>query len=85
METGARLGRSHTLYFAFGSATDLPGALTIPDQIAANKFPYYDALEAADAAYKEGRIDVGALEKLLGEKLAAQLVQVHQEATGEER
>lgn len=63
----------------------LPGALTIPDQIATNKFPYYDALEAADAAYKEGRIDVGALEKLLGEKLAAQLVQVHQEATGEER
>lgn len=63
----------------------LPGTMTIPAQIAADKFPYYAALEAADQAYKEGRIDVSDLEKLLGDILAAQLLQVHQNATGEAR
>ena len=62
----------------------LPGTRTVPAQIAENKFPYYDALEAADEAWAQGHVDVGALERLLSEKLAAQLVQVHQEATGEE-
>ena len=61
----------------------LPGTKTIPEQIAANKFPYYDALEAADKAYKEDRIDVSALEKLLSDNLAEQLVHVHQAATGQ--
>lgn len=32
----------------------LPGTKTIPEQIAANKSPYYDALEAADKAYQRG-------------------------------
>ena len=63
----------------------LPGTKTIPEQIAADKSPYYDALEAADAAHKESRVDVSALEKLLGEKLAAQLLHLHREATGEPR
>jgi hypothetical protein len=35
----------------------LPGRNTIPDQISANKSPYYRALEAADEADRQGRID----------------------------
>jgi len=60
----------------------LPGTNTIPEQIAANKNPYYDALELADAAWKNGQIDVSALEKLLGDYLSAQLVGVVEQATG---
>jgi Fic family protein len=61
----------------------LPGTNTIPDQIAANKQPYYDALEAADLVWKERKVvDVSALEKLLGGYLSAQLVSVIEQATG---
>lgn len=60
----------------------LPGIMTIPEQIAANKSPYYEALEAADAACEGGRIDVSTLENLLGDMLAAQLLQLHRDATG---
>lgn len=60
----------------------LPGITTIPEQIAANKQPYYQALEEADKAFAEGRIDVLSLENLLSQSLATQLVQIHQEATG---
>lgn len=61
----------------------LPGARTIPEQIAANKQPYYDALEAADVALKNGgKPDVTALEKLLEGYLSAQLVAVVEQATG---
>lgn len=61
----------------------LPGAKTIPEQIAANKFPYYEALEDADKADKNGRIDVNTLETLLSDKLAVQLLQLHKDAVGE--
>jgi len=60
----------------------LPGTNTIPEQITANKSPYYDALEAADAACEKGRADVGELETLLGGYLSAQLVGVIEQATG---
>jgi fido (protein-threonine AMPylation protein) len=60
----------------------LPGTNTIPEQIAANKTPYYAALEEADAAWDEGRVDVSRLEELLGACLSAQLVQVVEQATG---
>jgi len=60
----------------------LPGSKTIPEQISDDKFPYYDALETADAACKEDRLDVTALERFLGDKLAAQLLQLHKDATG---
>ena len=59
----------------------LPGTQTIPAQIATDKSPYYGALEAADQAYENERIDVSALETLLGDKLVEQLVRVHQDAT----
>lgn len=60
----------------------LPGTNTIPDQIASNKLPYYDALAEADEAYADGRIDVTAMEVLLENLLAAQLVAVHDKAKG---
>lgn len=59
----------------------LPGTLTIPRQIADEKGPYYDALEAADQAFENGDIDLGQMEKLLADKLAAQLLDVHDQAT----
>lgn len=61
----------------------LPGRLTIPDQIAEDKSPYYLALEAADTAWTEKKaIDLAAMEKLLAELLARQLVDVLDNATG---
>ncbi len=60
----------------------IPGANTIPEQIEVDKQPYYVGLEAADAAHKEGRIDVSELEALLGQYLAAQLLDVHNQALG---
>ena len=60
----------------------LPGICTIPQQIVKNKEPYYDALDAADLAEKTGRIDVSRMEELLSRLLAAQLVEVHDGATG---
>jgi Fic family protein len=60
----------------------LPGSNTIPDQIAADKRPYYRALEAADEAAKQGQGDVGQLEGHLEALLAKQLVLVMQAATG---
>ena len=60
----------------------LPGTNTIPEQIAADKRPYYEALESADAAWKDGRLDVSALEKLLEGYLSAQLLGIVEQATG---
>lgn len=61
----------------------LPGAPTIPEQIANDKTPYYAALEAADSHLKEGgKIDVTELEKMLEAMLAKQLVSAASEAAG---
>lgn len=61
----------------------LPGTPTIPEQIAANKEPYYKALEEADKAWSSGKVDVSALERLLADMLAQQLLNAAKEATGE--
>ena len=59
----------------------LPGTPTIPDLISADKAPYYDALEAADAAWKERSVvDVSRLEQLIGEMLAKQLLNAARQA-----
>lgn len=61
----------------------LPGTHTIPEQIATNKKPYYDALEAADTAFQAtGEPDVSQLEKLLEAHLSAQLLAVVEQASG---
>jgi Fic family protein len=61
----------------------LPGAPTIPEQIAGNKQPYYDALEAADKELVAGRIDVSDLEKMLAAMISTQLLSAAREASGE--
>jgi Fic family protein len=57
------------------------GTLTIPEQIVANRQPYYAALDAADAADLEGRVDVSVMEQLLSGMFAKQLLTVHAAAT----
>lgn len=59
----------------------LPGLVTVPELIAANKDPYYSALESADAAEKTAKTNVQKMEKLLSDLLAKQLVNVHAQAT----
>jgi Fic family protein len=61
----------------------LPGTPTIPEQIAADKDPYYKALEEADRAWTGNKIDVSALESLLSHMLAKQLLNAAKEAAGE--
>jgi Fic family protein len=61
----------------------LPGKKTIPDQISEDRTPYYKALESADQAHREGRIDLSAMEELLSRMLAKQLVTIHEDARNE--
>lgn len=51
----------------------LPGNSTIPEQIALNRTPYYEALAAADDAWADGRIDVSRLQTMLSRMLEIQL------------
>lgn len=51
----------------------LPGFPTIPEQIAADKRPYYDALEAADQSEAEEDPDLTAMQVLLESYLEKQL------------
>ena len=60
----------------------LPGTPTIPDQIVDNRNPYFNALDAADVAWKEGRVDVSKMEELLGALLARQLTGFYQAVGG---
>ena len=61
----------------------LPGVPTIPDQIADDKAPYYDALEQADKAWSaSGGVDVSALEMMLEAMLARQLANAVNHAAG---
>lgn len=62
----------------------LPGKKTVPERIAADKSPYYQALDAADTAWRNGVIDVSAMETLLSAMLAQQLLAVHSDAKSED-
>ena len=55
---------------------------SVPEQIAQNKRPYYDALEKADEAWRKGVVDVSELEALLDSLLARQLLGVLRDARG---
>ena len=59
-----------------------PGTPTIPEQIVDNRNPYFDALDAADAAWSEGRIDLTLMEHLLSGMLARQLTNAYERAGG---
>jgi Fic family protein len=58
----------------------LPGSPTIPDQIAADKAPYYHALEVADGLWKQEILSLAVMEKMLEEMLAEQLLHATEEA-----
>lgn len=63
----------------------VPGTNTIPEQISGNKDPYYEALELADVAFEnENKIDVSAMEDLVGKLLANQLASVLQDSRSEQ-
>lgn len=52
----------------------LPGVKTVPEQIAENKKPYYDALEAADEVLRrDNKLDISVLQNLLETYIAYQL------------
>lgn len=59
-----------------------PGKDTIPAQIQDDRRGYFAALDAADAAAREGRIDVSVMEGLLSGMLAKQLTSFYAEAGG---
>lgn len=63
----------------------LPGTHTIPDQIVVNRKPYFDALEAADTAWKGDALDLTAMEELLERLLAVQLAKILDAASGKSR
>jgi hypothetical protein len=60
----------------------LPGTPTIPDQIIDNRVPYFEALDAADLAFRNGKIDVSKMEELLAALLANQLAQFYKAVGG---
>lgn len=60
----------------------LPGRNTIPDQIVDNRHPYFDALEDADRADAQGKLDLNKMEELIENMLAKQLMGVMESATG---
>ncbi len=62
--------------------TELPGTPTIPEQIAIDKKPYYEALEHADSHFRRGSVDVSSLEALLEAYLAQQLLGFFETAGG---
>jgi len=59
---------------------ELPGTKTIPDIISEDKQGYYDALDAADEAWKDDRLDVAVMEGVLQRALDIQLGTVLDEA-----
>ncbi|MBU6461904.1 MAG: Fic family protein [Bradyrhizobium sp.] len=61
----------------------LPGTPTLPDLIIDHRSLYEEALDAADDAAKEERIDVSKMEKLIEGLLAKQLARVYELAAGE--
>lgn len=59
----------------------LPGTPTIPDQIAADKTPYYTALEKSDDSWKREILALTDMEGMLEGMLANQLLSATQEAS----
>jgi hypothetical protein len=53
----------------------LPGKKIVPERIAENRDPYYEALKAADRAWDKGHIDISLLADYLAELLKGQLTE----------
>lgn len=62
--------------------TVLPGTPTLPELIVDHRQDYENALDAADDAWKEGRVDVSKMEALSDGLLAKQLTNVYALAGG---
>jgi len=60
----------------------LPGSPTLPELVIQHRHEYEDALDAADTAWKAGKIDVTAMERLIESLLARQLARVYEMAGG---
>lgn len=60
----------------------LPGSPTLPELVIQHREDYEDALDAADAAWKEAKLDVSMMERLIESLLAKQLARVYQMAGG---
>jgi len=60
----------------------LPGTPTFPELVIAHRHAYEDALDLADDACKQGRIDVSAMGALIESLLAKQLAHVYKLAGG---
>lgn len=58
----------------------LPGTPTIPDQIAADKNPYYSALEEADRSWRLEKINLSSMMARMESMLATQLYKATEEA-----
>lgn len=63
------------------SGARLPGKLTIPEIIASNKDPYYDAVEKIDGSEASGKLDLTPMADLLEDCLAKQLMEAWDAAT----
>ncbi|WP_374414681.1 Fic family protein [Novosphingobium colocasiae] len=59
----------------------LPGHVTVPEQIAGDKRPYYRALELADEHWLDGELNLAELEALLDGCLAKQLLTAYDDAS----
>jgi hypothetical protein len=68
--------------FPFGRVRFCPALRRYRDQVVDNRKPYFDALDAADLAFREGKIDVSKMEELLGSLLANQLAQFYKSVGG---
>lgn len=84
VDGNGRTSRAVSYYVLCASAGFLlPGEKVIPDLIAENKQPYYQALEAADTAWtRTGTADVGEMESLLGDLVAKLLADAWTTFTG---
>lgn len=60
----------------------LPGTPTLPELIVDHRRDYEEALDAADDAWKGGRVDVSKMESLVDSLLAKQLTSVYERAGG---
>lgn len=80
--TDGTAGRCARAYYVLCAKVGylLPGQRTVPEQIAADKRPHYEALERADRADQSGAPDLGAREMLLGGQLAEQLLAAYNDA-----
>lgn len=63
------------------SGARLPGKLTIPEIIASNKAPYYEALEEIDESVVGDKCDLSPMADLLEDCLAKQLMEAWEAAT----